>query len=282
MASTVSADVTEYRDPPEEVEAKIDQIANLIKNAKYIVGFTGAGISTSAGIPDFRGPQGFWTRRAQNLPAPKRSTPNPLPTPTHMVLQHMLTIGVMKHLISQNTDGLHLRSGVPKDRISELHGNTNVERCSNAKCGEEFWRRGRVRVAKGVHDHKTGRTCPRCSSPLHDTIINFNESLARHALQNGFQYSQNADLIICLGSSLRVSPACDMPLLVHQRKGRVVIVNLQGTPLDGIASVRVGARIDDVMTGVARRLGWGKQWESRDVSAGLEKETQTRERQLAG
>jgi NAD-dependent SIR2 family protein deacetylase len=88
-----------------------------------------------------------------------------------------------------------------------------------------------TRSARDVHDHTTGRSCPKCGGALHDTIINFNESLPEHALQNSFRQAKRADLCISLGSSLRVTPAANIPQIVGQKsEGRLVIVNLQATP----------------------------------------------------
>merc|ERR1719359_118314 len=103
--------------------------------------------------------------------------------------------GYLKHVISQNTDGLHRKSGIAPELISEVHGNTNKEECM--KCGRDYMRDYRTRNAKQVHDHKTGRKCddPKCNGNLKDTIINFNESLNRNILNMGFEQGQKADLM---------------------------------------------------------------------------------------
>jgi len=130
MANTVDLNnITEY-DDTRTAEGAVKELAALLQNAKHAIVFTGAGISTSASIPDFRGPQGVWTRQAQG-----RSAPNciplqqAIPTVCHDMLARYVREGVIKYIVSQNIDGLHRRSGVPRDRISELHGNTFLEVC---------------------------------------------------------------------------------------------------------------------------------------------------------
>ena len=109
---------------------KVRQLAGLFKDAKRVIVFTGAGISTSASIPDFRGPNGVWTRQAQGRAAPKGvSLVQAVPTYTHMALAALLSRGAVRHIVSQNVDGLHRRSGVARDALSELHGNCYLEQC---------------------------------------------------------------------------------------------------------------------------------------------------------
>lgn len=134
----------------------------MIRKSNHFISFTGAGISTSTGIPDFRsgkdtvlptGP-GAWEKKALGLNTqPKLYTPTTKAKPslTHMSLVTLQQYGVLKYLVSQNTDGLHLRSGFPTDFLSELHGNINLEKCGG--CDAKFLRDYRTRSAKGVFDH---------------------------------------------------------------------------------------------------------------------------------
>lgn len=114
----------EREDPAEVIEAKAAEIAALLGDSKQAVLYTGAGLSTSAGISDYRGPQGVWTRLDKGL-APPDYTPveSIRPTRGHMVVRALVDAGIVKHVVSQNVDGLHLRSGVPRGKLSELHGN---------------------------------------------------------------------------------------------------------------------------------------------------------------
>ena len=124
-----------------------------------------------------------------------------------MALVELMNRGKLHHIISQNVDGLHRKSGIAKDNITEVHGNTNLEICQ--KCGKDYMRDFRVRTANKATVHKTGRKCdnPKCAGELHDTIINFGESLRGEDIQRGMAEGLASDLMLCLGSSLRVSPA---------------------------------------------------------------------------
>jgi len=139
-------------------------------------------------------------------------------------------------LISQNCDGLHRRSGFSQEKIAELHGNSNIEVCS--KCGKEFLRdyKAVAPYAISVHDHRTGRNCDLCQGDLVDTIINFGEDLPADQLEAGFENADKADLCLVLGSSLTVSPACNMPEAVGRKpNGKLIICNLQKKKLPMIA-----------------------------------------------
>lgn len=176
-----------------------------------------------------------------------------------MALVKLSEEGVLKYLISQNVDGIHRKSGIPPSNLSELHGNTNLEVCE--KCGKEYLRDFDCQNGASV-EHRTGRKCSveGCDGTLIDTIINFGESLPLHSVQRGFEESEKADLCICLGSSLTVTPAADMPKLVgkkgkQQGGANLVIVNLQKTPLDRLASLRIFGKCDQVMEGLMKELG---------------------------
>ena len=258
----------EYFDTNEVLEEKINTLAEWIKQSRYCIVFTGAGISTSSGISDFRsglntvlatGP-GVWERKAHGVHLPSQEKKvqtilKAIPSPSHMALVKLQQEGLVKFVVSQNTDGLHRRSGLDPISLAELHGNTNMERC--LKCGSKFMRDFRTRTAKKTHDHLTGRNCenPKCRGPLVDSIINFNEDLPEEELEKGFRQAQLADLCIVLGSSLRVYPATDIPGTMIERGSRVVIVNLQKTPLNKKCSMEVHSTIDDLLLGVMKRLG---------------------------
>jgi len=260
MAYTAHKDpeqIKEHFDPPDVLEAKASKLADMIRNSRHMVAFTGAGVSTSAGIPDFRGPEGSWTLKAQGRRRTQATvdTLQAIPTPTHMALVALQNKGILKYLISQNCDGLHRRSGMKPENLSELHGNSNLERCS--KCGKEYLRdfHATADYRYDVHDHRTGRKCAKCGGDLLDTVVNFNESLPQVPLQKAFEHSQRADLMLVLGSSLTVSPANEMPRKTVENGGKLAIVNLQKTHLDSLATVRVFAKTDDVMKLVMNKLG---------------------------
>lgn len=261
----VEDDKKEFFDKPEDLSEKLDLLTQWIKNSKHCIIFTGAGISTSTGIRDFRsgmntvlktGP-GKWELQAKGAVA-KQTSMNYLkavPSSAHMAIVKLHNEGLVKFVVSQNTDGLHLRSGIKPEQLAELHGNTNLEKCS--RCGVQYLRDFRTRSSKKVHDHRTGRKCDdlKCRGLLVDSIINFGEDLPEKELEKGFDEAEKSDLCIVLGSSLRVTPAADIPERVMKRRQRLVICNLQKTPLNSGCAMELHAQIDEVMTGVMKRMG---------------------------
>ncbi|CRK18861.1 hypothetical protein BN1723_002865 [Verticillium longisporum] len=243
---------------PDVIDRKAETLVGHIRKAKHIIAFTGAGVSTSAGIPDFRGPDGAWTLRAQGRERTGKTTNTlqAIPTHTHMALVELQNQGILKYLVSQNCDGLHRRSGILPDRISELHGNSNLEYCRD--CGKEYLRDFRAvsTYEKPIRDHRTGRKCASCNGVLLDTIINFGENLSADILQRARDHAASADLCLALGSSPTIPPACEIPETVGRRRfSSLVICNLQATPLDALASQRFFARTDDLMVAVMAKLG---------------------------
>lgn len=152
--------------------------------------------------------------------------------------------GTLKYVISQNCDGLHRRSGLPASAISELHGNGNIEICED--CGSGYFRDFKCqRMLKG-YDHFTGRFC-RCGGRLLNSTIDFGQNLHSQPLRLAREHSTKADLHFVLGSSLTVSPACDMPTTTAKMRGNLVICNLQKTPLTDMADFQIYAETDVVM-----------------------------------
>jgi len=266
MASTAhqsAAEYTEHHDDAATLDRKVTQLAEWIRQSRFMLAFTGAGISTACGIPDFRSGMatclptgaGAWTLRAEEQKAGRRieqpgvrrvGTLQAIPSHGHMALVELQRSGILRFLVTQNTDGLHRRSGFPTQALAELHGNTNLERCS--VCRAEYLRDFRTRTARGVLEHDTGRACGKCGGMLRDTIINFSEWLPEEEIRKGFRAAELADLCLVLGSSLRVTPAANIPEIVGKKeKGKLVVVNLQSTPLDGLAALRINGTIDDVM-----------------------------------
>lgn len=314
-AAADGAGPSETWDELEEVEAKLDQLEAAVRAAAgNVVIFTGAGISTSAGIADYRSPMdtkltsgpGVWTAKAaaeaEANKDPASATPAKTsaacptetqaqrvkradgfaavaPTPTHTALAALHAAGMIKHVVSQNIDGLHLRSGLVPSALSELHGNVNVERCR--KCTKEFRREYPVHHKKlceigslkkgaaadcvhcrGMYPsfcHCTTRFCDECGSeagPLVDTIVNFGEQLHHPIIKGAMAMANSAKLCIVLGSSAQVHPAAEIPA----RADTCAVVNLCPTAADHLAGKagtpeRIGAQCDDIMTRLCTRLG---------------------------
>ncbi|KAF6097019.1 sirtuin 6 [Phyllostomus discolor] len=222
----------EIFDPPEELERKVWELAKLLWQSSNVVFHTGAGISTASGIPDFRGPHGVWTMEERGL-APKFDTTfeNARPTQTHMALVQLERVGLLQFLVSQNVDGLHVRSGFPRDKLAELHGNMFVEEC--VKCKTQYVR---DTVVGSMGLKATGRLC---------TV----------AKARGLRACRNADLSITLGTSLQIRPSGNLPLATKRRGGRLVIINLQPTKHDRQADLRIHGYVDEVMTRLMKYLG---------------------------
>lgn len=152
-------------------------LVDLIKNSSHVVAHSGAGLSTAAGIPDFRGPQGVWTleRTGQSLPEEETCWNNAVPTRAHMVLAGLFRAGLLHYVVTQNVDSLHLRSGIPRSKLSELHGNLFVEVCNNPVCGKEVVRSYDI---GGVGFKNTGRFCDNCKGgSLQDFVLDWDDPL---------------------------------------------------------------------------------------------------------
>lgn len=262
----------EYFDSREKVKAEGRRIANMLRSSKYAIAFTGAGVSTSSGIGDFRGKSGMWTKRDRDNrfgPAKQNNNRNFCgyellrPTYSHEALCKLVELGFIKHLISQNTDGLHRLSGIPRDRLSELHGNSFHEKCE--KCSARYERPYAVRRSSSakvplricVHchfDHRTGRLCERkgCGGYLMNSIINFGDSLEKRVLSTATEQAKQNDLVLCLGSSLRVTPACDL-VEMGLDPVRLVICNRQPTPFDKLCYMVQGDVVGSGCGGAGER-----------------------------
>ncbi|KAM0316322.1 hypothetical protein ACHAPQ_011357 [Fusarium lateritium] len=251
----------ERRDTPEIIDQQADELVALIKKSKHLIVFTGAGVSTSAGIPDFRGPEGAWTLRAQGRVRTGKatSTLQAIPTPTHMALVELQNQGLLKYLVSQNCDGLHRRSGILRARTNVSNGFLNfmVTAIENAVKTAEKNFRAVATYDKSVHDHRTGRKCAICGGNLHDTIINFGEDLPEEPLKLARSHAKKADLCLALGSSLSVSPANGIPEMCGQsRKSKLIVCNLQDTFMENLSDMHVWSESDQLMTRVMDRFGF--------------------------
>jgi len=250
----------EFFDNEEELEEKITCLAQIIRNSKHMVVHTGAGISTSAGIPDFRGPKGVWTLELKGkAPDVNINFDDAVPTKTHMAVLSLQQHDIVKYVISQNIDGLHLRSGYPRDQLSELHGNMFTEKCD--KCGHEYFRRFPV---KTMALKRTGNVCTQtgkrgltnCRGKLRDTILDWEDSLPTNDLMRAEEECRKSDLSLALGTSLQILPSGKLPLLsLRKKSGQFVVVNLQKTKYDHKATLVIHGYVDDVMQRVMEKLG---------------------------
>ena len=261
----------EQKDTRRSYQLKIQQLIQFVQQSTYIVVLTGAGISTAAGIPDFRGPKGIWTlqqqkelskrgtskKRKRNISGEQatnvevKASNNEMnfasakPTLAHQIITELVARDIFKFVITQNVDGLHRRSGLTRAKHAVLHGCAFTEKCES--CSTEFFRDTDV---GGMSFQKTGRRCDLCLGDLCDTLLDWDDPLPEDDLERSEYHCRNADLVICLGTSLRIQPANQLPL---QAK-RFVIVNLQQTPMDDSAALIIRERVDVVLSDIEKNL----------------------------
>uniref|UniRef100_A0A6B2LCP3 Regulatory protein SIR2 homolog 7 n=1 Tax=Arcella intermedia TaxID=1963864 RepID=A0A6B2LCP3_9EUKA len=240
----------EFEESEAEVSRKVKEVAKLVQEGKHVVFYSGAGISTSANIPDFRGPEGVWTLKDKGklLEEGKIIPIDQIkPTYAHYAITHLLRKRWVHFVITTNMDALHLRSGTPPHLLIEQHGNSFKEICS--KCKMTFLRS--YMVTETVEDprvHTTGRRCTFCGGELMDTIVHFSEAFrGMHDEVISLYHARKADVAVVMGTSMNVQPNASFPDLCFQNEGKLVIVNLQKTPYDNVAAVRVFARTDVFM-----------------------------------
>jgi NAD-dependent deacetylase len=238
----------------------IRDLARLIENARQILAFTGAGISTECGVPDFRSPGSPWLRHppmpfqefmaseANRAEAWRRKFVmddlyrGARPGRGHRALARLDEIGRMSALVTQNIDGLHQASGIAEDRIIELHGNGSYALCLD--CGQRH-ALGPIRQ----HLEETGAppACVACGGIVKSGTISFGQAIPEAALRRARREAERCDLFLAIGSSLVVQPAAILPLLAKQAGATLVIVNRDRTPLDAVADLVIGEDIGDVL-----------------------------------
>jgi mono-ADP-ribosyltransferase sirtuin 6 len=257
----------ENSDTKRSLTVKLNKLAAMVEKSKHFVILTGAGISTNAGIPDFRGPQGIWTlenekKKADKSKKSRKRQREPItmdfaaaqPTLTHRAIAKLASEGILKFCITQNVDGLHRRSGLSRDHHAVLHGCVFTEKCS--ECGMEHYRDSDV---GGMSFQKTGRKCEKCQGDLCDTLLDWEDALPEDDYERAWEECEKADLVLCLGTSLRIEPVGSLPSLAK----KYVIVNLQETPMDQEAAMVIRGRVDDVMSNLMQQLGH-PDWDNED------------------
>src|SRR6185312_5999140 len=244
------------------LDPELTEFARMIDAADRVVVFTGAGISTESGIPDFRSPGGTWTKMKpidysefMRSDAARRETwrrrfemettlRQARPNRGHAAVAELVRCGKASSVITQNIDGLHQDSGIPDDKVIELHGNTTYAHC--LECGQRYEIEA-LRV-----DFEQDRIVPRCicSGWIKTATISFGQSMPVNAMRRAERETLQADLFISIGSSLVVYPAAGFPELAKRNGSRLVILNLQETGLDGMADLVLRRPIGETMGAV--------------------------------
>lgn len=247
-------------------QAAIQQVADWIQEAQRAVAFTGAGISTESGIPDFRSPGGVWATSQpvyydEYLADPdarkeywrqKSITHDEFlkarPNVAHRLLASWEQRGRIRGVITQNIDGLHQEAG--SRHVWELHGTARQIACLD--CGSRFDADPLVRQFL-----ETGEVppCPDCGGLIKHATISFGQSLPADVLEESIRLADEADLFLVFGSSLVVEPAASLPVMAQRAGAKLVIVNRDSTPLDGIADVVFNDAIGSVAEAIAELTG---------------------------
>ena len=236
-------------------------LSQYIKEAKNIVVFTGAGISTESGIPDFRGPQGVWKtntpiyfqdfigsekvrkeswkRKFSGKDIVKKAKPNT----GHFAVAEIINKHQSAYLITQNVDNLHQDAGVPEDKITEIHGNASYASCLD--CGTRYELRP---IKKAFLKNGAVPYCDSCGGIIKTATISFGQSMPEEGMQIAQRKTLGCDLFITIGTSLVVYPAAGFPKLAKEIGAKLVIINNEPTDLDPIADLVVHEQIGKVFS----------------------------------
>ncbi|HTQ33406.1 MAG TPA: Sir2 family NAD-dependent protein deacetylase [Stellaceae bacterium] len=238
------------------------ELKRMLAGAKRVVVFTGAGISTESGIPDFRSPGGIWTQMAPIYfddflasDAARRETwrrrfamedqfGSAEPNRGHRAVEALVRRGKISAVITQNIDGLHQASGIPPEKVVELHGNTTYATCLDCNARYEI---AALRIA--FEADGLAPRCTRCRGFVKTATVSFGQAMPEEAMRRAQAETLAADLFIVLGSSLVVYPAAGFPELAKRNGATLVIVNREETGLDRFADLVLHDGIGDIMGG---------------------------------
>ncbi|MCH1541856.1 MAG: Sir2 family NAD-dependent protein deacetylase [Alphaproteobacteria bacterium] len=229
-----------------------------VEEADNVVVFTGAGMSTDSGIPDFRSPGGVWTRMApimfqdfiaieeNRIEAWRRKFAMsdelgaPQPNDGHRAVAQLVANGKVSAVITQNIDNLHQDSGIPEGKIIELHGNGSYAVCLDCDLRHEL---NDIRASfEGAH-MRTAPGCQNCGGMVKTATISFGQSMPEAQMKRAEAATLSCDLFIAIGSSLQVFPAAGFPVMARHNGARLVILNREPTELDDAASLVINEEI---------------------------------------
>lgn len=243
-----------------DLRSGVERLGDMIAEASVIVPFTGAGISTESGIPDFRSPGGLWSRH-RPIPydefvasqeardeswrrrfAMEATFAAARPGRGHRALAALYRAGKIPAVVTQNIDNLHQASGFAADHVVELHGNTTYARCLGCNKRHDLaW------VKTRFDESGAAPSCDDCDQPVKTATISFGQAMPDDAMQKASELAQNCDLFLVIGSSLVVWPAAGMPLLAKNCGARLVIINNEPTDQDDVADLVIRHDIGDAL-----------------------------------
>ena len=244
----------------------LESVIQALRQARTVLVFTGAGISTGSGIPDFRGPQGVWKRRQpvyyEDFMASEASRIehwdyksegyddflSARPNPAHLALVELEKRGRLDCLVTQNIDGLHHRAGNESSRILELHGTNRLVECQFCKALSD--------PAPAFESFRATLVCPRCpcGGPLKTATISFGQAMPGLLMAQAWDAAKRADLVLALGSSLSVEPAASVPMRAKQNGATYVIINSGDTAHDGRADFRLDGDLTQLLPAIIAGL----------------------------
>lgn len=250
-----------------ELQRSVGRLADRLRDAKRIVVFTGAGISTESGIPDFRSPGGVWSRMKpitfQDFTASEDKRREAWtrvfsgaagwtgaePNAGHRAVARLVEAGRASSVITQNVDNLHQNSGVPDERLIELHGNASYAKCLS--CGSRY----ELADLRGPFlELGESPTCRWCGGLVKTATVSFGQAMPQVEMERAEAESLACDLFLVLGSSLVVYPAAGLPMLARENGAGLVIVNREPTDLDPLADLVLHEEIGPLMTGAVEAL----------------------------
>ena len=240
------------------------ELRELIGRARRILVFSGAGLSTGSGIPDFRGPGGVWSRRQpvyfdEFLASEEKRVEywdykvegwtqfrDAQPNAAHLALAELERRGVVDAIVTQNIDGLHQAAGSSEARVIELHGTNRWVEC--VTCG------ARTEPGPSIKRFAEERRCPRCACGgfLKAATISFGQALRPEVLEAGFAAAERADLVLALGSTLSVQPAAMIPLQAARRGAPYVVINRGPTDHDELCTLRLEGDLVEILPAAIR------------------------------
>jgi NAD-dependent deacetylase len=244
-----------------DIDTAVARLRALVAEAKVVLPFTGAGISTECGIPDFRSPGGLWTKNApirfdeflasramraeawRRRFAMEREFAHAKPGRGHLALASLYRAGKVRAVVTQNIDNLHQGSGISAEHVIELHGNSTYAHCLD--CGRRYeleWVKQQF-TASGEEPPD----CGDCGGPIKSATISFGQAMPAAAMQRAEDATRACDLFVAVGSSLVVWPAAGFPLLAKRNGANLVIINREATEYDTIADLVIRDDIGAVL-----------------------------------